>query len=309
MAAVLAGAIPAGAADVVSSMDAPLKALDLPVRSAMVPPPVQGAATGSPRKGFRPYSLKIRRLPGCPGGTLLVASFRLGEELGLVVLQDGSRTLPEAKAALAGLGLEPAAVVNGGYFDRATGEVLSYYKSSRLGTSAPSNSSQGPRACMVFDPATGAAGVYQSTEANYRLFRRSGAEVYCAGPQLLEDGADVAARQYCRERFSPACRPDRSDPGLQFFEPSPRTGSCAAPGRVFKLFSANSAAARCGLGVPDLARAMAAEGCRDGLNHDGGGSAKLYLSGGDGPAVVAAGAGTERSRRLPVWIAVVRGAP
>ncbi len=55
-----------------------------------------------------------------------------------------------------------------------------------------------------------------------------------------------------------------------------------------------------------MAKTMVKHGCADGMNHDGGGSAKLFLSAG-GKSVAAVGERENRGRAIPVWLAVLRG--
>lgn len=265
---------------------------------------------GSPAAASGERAASVRRFPlkGCPGGVMIVASFPLGGDspYSVAVFHDGAKTLPAALADLRGRGLDPAALVNGGYFDPGGGGVVSYYKSTVFAGQAPHNSARGPRACMVLDPVSKKLSVQQSDQADYDRWRAGGGEVYCAGPQLIEGGADVAARQSCAEHFLPECRADRSDPGADLKSSIPRTGSCATADGTLKIFSANSGDARCGATAALMAETMVAEGCASGLNHDGGGSAKLFAAPEKGEPATAAGSGADRERPIPVWLAVLR---
>ncbi len=258
-----------------------------------------------------PFTASIRPLPACRGGRLIVSSFRFNDAAyrrayTFVVFHDGYKTVRGAAAALLRRGLIPVGLINGGFFLRDESAILSYYRSSALGGELPRNSPRSPRACMVFFPPA-YWWLLQSTPANYRLFGSlPEAEVYCAGPQVVEDGRDVSARQLCAESFDPRCRPDGSDPGIKFHSNTPRSASCMTLDGDLKFFSANSGSAKCGMTGPELARAMAAEGCHSGMNHDGGGSAKLYLWDMRVEPLVAAGYGEDRLRASPVWAAVVR---
>jgi hypothetical protein len=159
---------------------------------------------------------------------------------------------------------------------------------------------------MVLDPESKRLSVLQSDQANYDRWRAGGGEIYCAGPQLVEAGADVAARQSCAEHFLPECRADHSDPGADLKSSIPRTGSCATGDGTLKIFSANSDDERCGATAELMAKTMIAEGCAAGLNHDGGGSAKLFAAPEKGATVTAVGSGEDRGRPIPVWLAVLR---
>ncbi len=258
--------------------------------------------------GQRRASVDSYPLTDCPGGSMIVGSFPLGGDspYTVAVFHEGYKTLADAREALRRRGLDPAALVNGGYFDPERDEILSYYKSSFFATHAPHNSSQGPRACMAFDPKTKKLAVLQSSDDNYALWSRGVGEVYCAGPQLVENGADVSARQSCAEHFLPRCRSDHSDSGADLRVDAPRTGSCVTEDGTLKLFSANSRARRCGATARWMARTMVKHGCADGMNHDGGGSAKMFVSVG-GESATAAGDRENRGRAVPVWLAVLRG--
>lgn len=258
-----------------------------------------------------PFAAAARRLPACPGGVLTAAKFKFGdsayrEAYTLVVFNDGYKTVRAAAAALLRRGLIPVGILNGGFFARDESAILSYFRSGAMGNALPHNSRRSPRACMVFLPPADWS-LRQSTPEDYAIFGTlPDAEIYCAGPQLLEEGRDVSARRLCEEGIIPSCRPDRSEPGINFAGDVPRSASCVTRAGDLMFFSANSAAAKCGMTGPALARAMAAEGCRFGMNHDGGGSAKLFLWDMRGHPVVLAGAGEDRLRASPVWVAVVR---
>jgi hypothetical protein len=258
--------------------------------------------------GERAVSVASSPLKACPGGLMIVASFPLGGDspFSAAVFHDGSKTLTAALADLRGRGLDPVGLVNGGYFDPKGGGVVSYYKSTVFANQALHNSARGPRACMVFDPESKRLSVLQSDQANYDRWRSGGGEIYCSGPQLVEGGADVSARQSCAEHFLPECRADRSDPGVNLKVHYPRTGSCVTADGTLKLFSANSDEEKCGATAELMARSMIAEGCADGINHDGGGSAKLFVAPEQGAPVTAAGAGEDRGRAIPVWLVVLR---
>jgi exopolysaccharide biosynthesis protein len=260
--------------------------------------------------GASDFSLKKHPLTACTGGYGIVAGFpfhahEFRENYDLVVVGEGFRTLPSAVNYLKRHGFQVVAVINGGFFGGS--RIYSYFKSSALRSEHSSNSALSPRACMVFDRSKGALEVVQSTSSNYQEFRnRDQIEVFCAGPQLVENGANVAKRQACSEKFRASCRADGKDPGLNLFGNEPRSASCVTAMGDLKLFSFNSSVRRCGASAQTLAQVMIKEGCESGLNHDGGGSAKLYLDLGDGRRVTSLGRGGDKGRAVPVWIAVVK---
>lgn len=258
------------------------------------------------------FHIRTEKLSKCAGGRAYIATFNFNDpeftrHHGLMVLAEGFMTFSDALRSLWAKGLVPVALINGGFFETGGTKIYSYYKSSVNGYESPSNSVWSPRACTMFDRQNAAFNLLQSTDENYALFQQgAGLEVFCAGPQLVENGVNVAQRQYCNEHFDPACRPDHDDPGIGINVNTARSASCITADGQFKLFSFTSSISGCGATLPILAEWMIAEGCVNGMNHDGGGSSKIYLDNSANEPVYAAGYGSNQKRRIPVWLAIVK---
>lgn len=249
-----------------------------------------------------------KALKNCQGGLELVASFpfqdgAFSDSHDFVVFSEGFRTLDAIVAKIKAKGFEPVAVWNGGFF--GPNNAVSYYKSSLTGVEHYENSQRGPRACTLFDHGTNSFNLLQSTTTNYQNFLKlNKTEVFCAGPQLLQNGLNVAKQQYCDEQFNPSCRPDRTDPGIGYNSNYPRTASCFTAAGEFKVFAYLSTFKKCGSTVEHIADRMLDEGCVEGMNHDGGGSSKIYLN--NGTENFYRGFKGDANRTIPVWVAVVK---
>lgn len=253
------------------------------------------------------FSVTQSSIPGCRNGQAIVATFDFNqaefrEKFQLQVITGKSRTRSAVQKDLERSGRPVAALINAGFFFGTA--PVSFYKSSINGRQHSSNSAMSPRACLVHESKTAQTQLLQSTEAHFRMFiEAKDIEVYCAGPQLVSFWTDVSSTQFCRERFHPDCRSDHQDPGVGYWTNVPRTGSCVTSKGELKWFSLNSSTHRCGGTLPDLTGLMMKEDCVDGMNHDGGGSSKLYLDPAQGSTVVADGI---ENRAVPVWVAIVR---
>lgn len=247
-------------------------------------------------------------IPGCTGGRAVVTTFPFASEkfrrkYEISVFSEGRKTTHELVQHLEKKGVRLIALINGGYFNTTTpSSIYSYYRSSFTNKAWPRNSTLSPRACMVWNRKTNAFTLLQSSENNFKLFSLlEDVEIWCAGPQVVNEGKDVSETQFCAEKFSPKCRADRQDPGIGFYTEWPRTGSCYTIHGELKLFSFNSSVERCGASIKQLAQIMIQEECFSGMNHDGGGSSALYThfpNSGEGfwP--------DRLNRRVPVWIGV-----
>lgn len=160
------------------------------------------------------------------------------------------------------------AAINGGYFAFGSGPVS--YAKGRTGYESPSGNVKGPRACLAFDA--------QSRKARVELSKGgSGSfpndeEVVCAGPRLLEGGANVAAAHLVSENFEAS--------GLNESAPYPRSAACVLDdGAVLLAVAQSSKAKSCGMSLSDLAGVLKAKGCVDAINLDGGGSSALWWKG------------------------------
>lgn len=254
------------------------------------------------------WDFNATSLKNCQSGMELVASFpfqdkAFSDQHDFAVFSEGFLTLDEVVAKIKAKGFDPVAVWNGGFF--GGGMAVSYYKSTVNGTEHFQNSQRGPRACTLFDHTKNTFEMKQSTTPNYKDFvKTTDTEIFCAGPQLLEGGTNVAKRQYCDEQFSPLCRSDGSDPGIAYSANYPRTASCFTANGDFKVFAYLSTFKKCGATLDYVATRMEQEGCIDGMNHDGGGSSKLYVN--NGKEQFFRGYKADAKRDVPVWIAIIK---
>lgn len=252
---------------------------------------------------------EVQTLPGCPGGKLHVATFDFKADFenkyGLMVISDRSRSLADAESFIRKKGLEPLAILNAGYFDNAhfPEKPLSYFKSSLNSAEAIGPSIRGPRSCMISQAKTHHFEMKLDTDENFKVFHQApDVEIFCAGPALVEQKKDVTSLRLCSEHFEPRCRPDHSDPGLNFDFSYPRAGTCFTSTGEFKIFAALSAEKKCGISGKEMTAFMLQAGCEFGMNHDGGSSVKFYYGNQNG--LVVRETGTDPRRTVPVWIAV-----
>lgn len=160
------------------------------------------------------------------------------------------------------------AAVNGGYFAFGSGPVS--YAKGRTGYESPSGNVKGPRACLAFDA--------QSRKAHVAVSKGgpgsfpNDEEVVCAGPQLLDKGANVTAAHLVSENFQTS--------GLNESAPYPRSAVCVLDdGAVMLAVAQSSKEKACGLSLADLADVLKTKGCVDAVNLDGGGSSALWWEG------------------------------
>lgn len=160
------------------------------------------------------------------------------------------------------------AAINGGYFAFGSGPVS--YAKGRTGYESPSGNVKGPRACLAFDA--------QSRKAHVALSKGgpgsfpNDEEVVCAGPQLLDKGANVTAAHLVSENFETS--------GLNEAAPYPRSAACVLDdGSVMLAVAQSKDVKACGLSLSDLADVLKAKGCVDAINLDGGGSSALWWKG------------------------------
>jgi exopolysaccharide biosynthesis protein len=159
------------------------------------------------------------------------------------------------------------AAINGGYFAFGSGPVS--YAKGRSGYESTSGNVKGPRACLALD-----------TQRKARVVVSKGGpgsfpmddEVMCAGPQLLDKGANVTGAHLVSENFETA--------GLNESAPYPRSAACVLDdGAVMFAVAQSDEEKACGLSLFDLADVLKAKGCVDAINLDGGGSSALWWKG------------------------------
>jgi exopolysaccharide biosynthesis protein len=160
------------------------------------------------------------------------------------------------------------AAINGGYFAFGSGPVS--YAKGRTGYESPSGNVKGPRACLAFDAQSRVAHVALSKGGPGSF--PNDEEVVCAGPQLLEKGANVTLAHIVSENFETS--------GLNEAAPYPRSAACVLDdGAVMLAVAQSDKEKACGLSLSDLADALKAKGCVDAINLDGGGSSALWWKG------------------------------
>jgi exopolysaccharide biosynthesis protein len=160
------------------------------------------------------------------------------------------------------------AAVNGGFFAFGSGPVS--YAKGRSGYESPSANVKGPRACLAFDAKARKAHVALS-KGGQGSFPNDD-EVVCAGPQLLENGANVTAAHLVSENFETS--------GLNESSPYPRTAACVRDdGAVMLAVAQSSTEKACGVSLSDLAGVLKTKGCVDAINLDGGGSSAMWWKG------------------------------
>lgn len=231
---------------------------------------------------IRKYSLSAS---GCKDGVASVATFdfsksEIQKKYQVTVFAEGIKTLDEVRKIVEARGQKLVAIVNAGFF--TGGNSVSYFKSALNQVEHPRNSARSPRACGVISE-SGNLKIYQSTVSQYEWFKTTtDKEIYCAGPQLIENGKNVWERQECAEQFRATveCRGDTTDPGVHLQSDIPRTASCMTSKGEYKLFAFISDSVRCGATAQNMTKFMLSQGCIEAMNHDGGGSAKVYLNNG-----------------------------
>lgn len=160
------------------------------------------------------------------------------------------------------------AAINGGYFAFGSGPVS--YAKGRSGYESSSANVKGPRACLAFDAKSRKARVTISKGGPGSF--PTDDEVVCAGPQLLENGANVTAAHLVSESFETS--------GLNESAPYPRSAACILDDGALMLVVAQSDKEKaCGLSLSDLADVLKAKGCVDAVNLDGGGSSAMWWKG------------------------------
>jgi hypothetical protein len=242
----------------------------------------------------------------CEGGTESITSVPLNDlktagHLGFMVFADGFMDFASVITSVKAKGFRPRLIFNGGYFQTGGSKIYSYYKTAVGGKEFEQSSLAGPRSCMVFQPdSPEKMSVFLDHDENYNWFKNiKNGEIYCVGPGVVSGGGDVSMKQFCDEHFDPKCRPKGDDPGINFMGNYPRIGSCVTRDGQFKVFSYSSEVKKCGISGPNMAKRMIEENCLEGVNHDGGGSVKLYHLDRDGKLIQNFGA--DPTRKIPVW--------
>jgi hypothetical protein len=172
------------------------------------------------------------------------------------------------------------AAVNAGYFAASSGP-LSYAK-GHTGYESPSGNVKGPRACLVYDRKSRKARVELSMgrqpagDGWGKSLYPTVTDVACGGPQLLQNGANVAMAHVASEKFQTS--------GINPKGAAPRTAACILESGALLLAVAQSATVKaCGPDLASLADLLEKRGCVDAINLDGGGSSALWFA---GPPVV-----------------------
>lgn len=168
------------------------------------------------------------------------------------------------------------AVINAGYFDSVIGPLS--YARGHLGYESPVGNAKGPRSCLVIDSTTREARIELSmgrqpagTTWGASLYPVT-TDVVCAGPRLLESGANVAAAHVISEDFTSS--------GIKPTAAQPRTAACIRDDGALTLFVAQSPTVKdCGPDLVSLAGLLRGRGCVDALALDGGGSSALWFKG------------------------------
>jgi hypothetical protein len=212
----------------------------------------------------------------------------------------------EIEASLNQQGLQLIALINGGYFDEKNVVPLSYYRASRQGSEHIANNAPGGsvRPCLVYNPQSlkGAFEIADSDEKKYREMRTlQNAEIMCAGPQLIKDNEILPAYENSLKngKFSPEWRPNKDDP-LKLTHKVPRAGSCIGSDGSFHLFMQHDRV-YCGPTMADFAAVMKEAQCRDGINHDGGGSVAMFVRSPNGKEYTFTGI---KHEPVPVWLVI-----
>lgn len=188
------------------------------------------------------------------------------------------------------------ALVNAGFFSD-DGPVSFFKAVFPVSKIHGSNSAMGPRGCYLLQGTT--FSVAQSTDENYKKFQSFPGNIFCGGPQLVEASKNVVEDQLCKEKFDPKCREDKGGP-LAIGSRVPRAASCHTSAGDFIVLVSQPDNHRCGLTMGDLASKMKSLGCLQALNHDGGGSVKLWAKNKEGE-VLSVG---KENRPVPVWLAL-----